>query len=291
MSNRGSIEILVRLIFSNLGESMIKSSLPLVFDLIQSNNSIKNNFLKTLASLPLETLVNWLGTHILKISSSSNPVWNTSSTLKTDKIKSPGTELVLTTETREKLLLFLSNLGVNKRLLEALLELMAQVISTWSGHLKDYFTLLERYVKENKEYLNMTLSHIVALLSSSQFEISLFSNDQIDGATLFVEFIETLLKQCSNSDLFNLGGSKSQAGSEAPTDDEKMMDFENDDSEMSMDENLSEDDEDHERSLSRSSGRRESVDKDLDSKLCTFTETGNNFTDQHWYYCYTRTLR
>lgn len=29
---------------------------------------------------------------------------------------------------------------------------------------------------------------------------------------------------------------------------------------------------------------------DLSTKLCTFTVTQNNFTEQHWYYCYTCSL-
>lgn len=35
---------------------------------------------------------------------------------------------------------------------------------------------------------------------------------------------------------------------------------------------------------------RDESDKELNSKLCTFTATKNNFMEQHWYYCYTCNL-
>lgn len=138
-------------------------------------------------------------------------------------------------------------------LFEILLSFFPTAFFQWGSQVRDYFQLLQLLSAEQNQF-HCLISAITALLSSQEFNGSSLTSEQLSSLSLVLEFVEIVLR------LSTRGSLKGKEEEEKATEKEVV-------------EEESINDVDEERELA--------------TKLCTYTTTENNFMEQHWYYCYT----
>jgi len=152
------------------------------------------------------------------------------------------------------------HLIANTKVAEQNAKLSLKVLEVLLSLFTDAFMKWNSYVKEYFKLLqSLALQHqqLKQLLSaiSNLLATGYAKNPNVEALGVLLNFLQELLQKLHNADL-------SRAKLVTIKSKSKKLDFEN----------------------------RVEDEEELANSCCTYTVTGNNFMDQHWYYCYTCNL-
>lgn len=298
----GDILILIDALEKCYSETVNLKVLNLLVDLLASGScaGIKEKLQNKLFEMDLSHLSQWLEIRLLGCTTESSQ----------GVITAKGSSAALRETTMELLAHLISqpceklSSELHNRLIEAMLMSLDKAFSLYDIHSAMTFFSFVVKLLSGESSMKLLVEKIVILMGDLVGDEGF-----LPGLKFLFGFLSSVLGDCganrntkerlssklSSSNSFGSGSAISKPVGSKKTSDNLILQANTESSAASMDCDATSADEDEDDGTS--DGELGSIDKDeeedgnseraLAAKVCTFTSSGSNFMEQHWYFCYT----